>query len=130
MILKIRLCTIFIFLLFLITAGFSQTKFQAGLNLKLGFPQSEFKDNVDNIGFGGAGQFGYHIPQSPFYIGANVGFIIYGSETREEPFSTTIPDVYVDVTTTNSIFNGHLLFRVQPQEGFLRPYLDGMIGFN
>ena len=122
--------TTLIILLLTHTITFSQTKFQAGLNLKLGFPQSEFKENVDNIGIGGAGHFGYNIPQSPFYVGASLGFIIYGSDTREEPFSTTIPDVYVDVTTTNSIFNGHLLFRVQPQEGFLRPYLDGMLGFN
>ncbi len=130
MIRKHQTSGIIFILLFMITTGFAQTRFQAGLNLKLGFPQSEFKENVDNVGFGAAGQFGYHIPQSPFSIGANAGFIVYGSETREEPFSTTIPDVYVDVTTTNSIFNGHLLFRVQPQEGFLRPYLDGMIGFN
>jgi len=127
---KISILTVCVMLLAIITTGFSQTRFQAGLNLKLGFPQSEFKENVDNVGIGGAGHFGYNIPQSPFYVGAGMGFIIYGSDTREEPFSTTIPDVYVDVTTTNSIFNGHLLFRVQPQEGFLRPYLDGMLGFN
>lgn len=110
--------------------GYAQRPFQASANFSLGFPQNEFKDNVDRIGLSGIGHFSYNFPRSPFSIGISFGVLVYGSETREEPFSTTIPDVMVDVTTTNMIYMCHLLFRVQPMAGRLRPYLDGFIGFN
>ncbi len=107
-----------------------QTPFQAGGNFTLGFPQNEFKDNIDNMGYGGTGFFAYRFPRSPLLVGASVSFLIYGRETREEPFSTTIPDVFVDVTTTNSIVMGHLFLRLQPPRGSILPYLDGLFGFN
>jgi len=110
--------------------AFSQTPFQAGLNFLVGVPQGEFADNVSDPGFGFSGHFGYTIPRSVFAIGANLGFLVYGSETRKEPFSETIPDVTVDVSRTNSIFQGHLMFRIQPVNGFLAPYIDGLFGFN
>ncbi|HPG40617.1 MAG TPA: outer membrane beta-barrel protein [bacterium] len=125
-----RSSLVVILLLVSVVSVFSQTRFQGGLNLLIGAPQSEFKENVDNVGIGLGGHFGYNIPQSPFILGGSLGFLIYGSDTREEPFSPTIPDVWVDVTTTNSIFQGHLMLRVQPQEGTLRPYLDGLFGFS
>ena len=85
---------------------------------------------MDGIGLGGTGYFLYKIPRSPLSIGASLGLIVYGSETREEPFSSTITDVIVDVTTRNYILQCHFLMRLQPQEGILRPYLDGLVGFN
>ena len=112
------------------SVSYAQAPFQAGGNLTLGFPQNEFKDNVENIGIGGTGYFGFHFPQSPILVGFSASFIIYGSETREEPFSTTIPDVWVDVTTMNSLIMGHVLLRIQPSQGKVRPYLDGLFGLN
>lgn len=112
------------------SVGYAQTHFQAAINFTLAIPQNEFKDNVDQTGLGGSGYFTYKLPEVPLSVGLSLGFIIYGSETREEPFSSTIPDVLVDVTTRNYIFMCHLLFRLQPPEGNLRPYLDGLIGFN
>ena len=96
----------------------------------LGFPQGEFKDNVDRIGYGVSSEFLYSFGPTPVKIGASLGFLIYGRETREEPFSTTIPDVTVDVTTSNNVLLGHLLLRLQPRVGAIRPYLDGLVGFN
>lgn len=107
-----------------------QASFQAGGNFTLGFPQNEFKENIDNIGYGGTGFFAYRFPQSPLLIGASASFLVYGRETREEPFSMTIKKVFVDVTTTNSIIMGHLFFRLQPLKGSVLPYLDGLFGFN
>ncbi|HDL19501.1 MAG TPA: hypothetical protein ENH29_10635 [Bacteroidetes bacterium] len=104
--------------------------FQGGLNLMLGVPQGEFSDNVDNPGFGIGGMFGVSIPHSPLMVGGDLGFLIYGSETRKEPFSTTIPDVTVNVETSNNIAMGHLLLRLQAPVGAIRPYMDGLIGFN
>lgn len=107
-----------------------ETPFQAGIDFIVGAPQNEFKDNVDNVGFGLSGFFGYNIPQSPLTIGANIGFMVYGSETRNVPFSQTVNLVTVDMTTTNSIVQGHLMLRAQSPQGKVRPYIDGLLGFN
>ncbi len=104
-------------------------KASAGLGLLLGFPQGEFRDQVPNLGIGLGGNFAVRVAGSPLLLGADLGFMIYGHERRREPFSLTIPDVHVLVTTSNNIFLGHLLMRLQPPTGTLRPYLDGLFGF-
>ncbi|MBK7379354.1 MAG: hypothetical protein IPJ03_10165 [Ignavibacteriales bacterium] len=120
---------IFSILFFCLTAVnlFSQS---AGLNFTLAFPMGEFKENVDRVGFGIAGQFLFIIPKpgQPFGIGLNAGFINYGNETRREPFSYTIPDVFVDVERSNNLVNFHLLFQIAPYKGRIRPYLEGLFG--
>ncbi|HEX9973109.1 MAG TPA: hypothetical protein VGD14_13645 [bacterium] len=123
---------VLIFVLMPISVTIAQSQFQAGIDFSLGFPQEEFKQNVDNIGFGLSGHFGYQIPHSPILVGTSIGFLIYGRETRREPLSTTIPDIVVDVETTNNILTGHLLLRVQPpmQSGIFQPYLEGLFGFH
>ena len=119
-----------LFVFCLAASSYAQPMFHFGGNLTLGLPQGEFGDNVESVGFGGTGFFAYSFPQSPLAVGASLGFLIYGSDTRQEPWSTTIPDVYVDVTTTNNILNGHLFLRIQPPKGAFLPYLDGLVGFN
>jgi hypothetical protein len=106
------------------------SQFQAGLSFIAGLPQNEFKENMGNTGFGLAGEFAYRLPRSPLLIGGSIGFLIYGHETRKVPISKLIPDVTVDVETNNSILIGHLLARLQPFSGTIRPYLDGLVGFN
>jgi hypothetical protein len=66
----------------------------AGINFTLAFPQGEFKDNVDRLGYGGSLQFLFFDPQPglPVSFGLNLGYLNYGSESRREPFSSTIPD--------------------------------------
>ena len=108
----------------------AKTNFQGGLSFMAGFPQGEFKDNVDENGYGIGGEFLYSPSVSPFGIGVSLGFMNYGEESRREPFSTTIPDVEVEVKTTNNIVLGHLLFRAQVKQGPIRPYAEGLVGFN
>ena len=102
---------------------------QGSVSFLLGVPQGEFRDNVDNIGFGIDVFGGLGVGRSPVVIGLDLGFLIYGRERRSEPFSNTIPDVTVDVETTNNIFQSHLVLRLQPPSGAVRPYLDGLFGF-
>jgi hypothetical protein len=52
----------------------------------------------------------------------------YGSESRREPFSYTIPDVFVDVDRTNNLVNFHILFQIIPATGAFRPYAEGLFG--
>lgn len=111
-------------------SGTRLPRFQVGLNFLLAFPQDEFNDYVDHAGYGGAGEFLYSLPFVPLSVGFAGSYLIYGSQTRSEKFSQTIPDVSVDVHTTNNIATAHLLFRALPRQGKVRPYLDGLIGFN
>ena len=128
---KIKCIAYFVFIiLFAASLGCAREPFQASANFSLGFPQNGFRDNVDQIGYSGVGHFAYNFRNSPFLVGISLGILVYGSETREEPFGPTIPDVVVDVVTRNNIFLCHFLFRVQPPKGTVRPYLDGLIGFN
>lgn len=91
-------------------------------------PQGEFKDNVDKNGFGLGGSFGYRIPQSPVSVGAEFDFAIYGQAQYEEYFAG-LP-VRVNVQTDNSILQGLLVLRLDPFTGPVRPYADGLFGFN
>lgn len=101
----------------------------AGLSLNFGLPQGEFKENVDRVGFGIGGHLVWIPSEStPFSVGLNVGYLIYGSESRRERFSLTIPDVTVEVDRSNNLLNFHLLFQVSPQIGTLRPYIEGLFG--
>ncbi len=104
--------------------------FKLGVAFLVGFPQSEFADNVENNGYGLNVNFDYTFPQSAFSIGFSGGFLIYGQETRREPFSLTIPDVTVEVTRSNNIVPINLYFRVVPATGAVLPYVEGLIGFN
>lgn len=101
---------------------------QFGIDFTAAFPQSEFKRNVDSNGYGVGGQFLYGIKRSPFMIGADVGFVTYGSESFTESLSPTIPEVRVRVRTTNNIFTGHFVLRAQKREGTVRPYVEGLVG--
>jgi hypothetical protein len=103
---------------------------QGGIGFLAGLPQGDFKQNVDNAGYGIAGAFGWTPEESPVMVGLELGFMVYGSESRREPFSSSVPNVFVDVTTTNNFFLGHLIVRAQPNSGTMRPYLQGMVGMN
>lgn len=117
-------------MLFCIAPGLSAQDFQVALNFLVGQPQDEFQENVEDLGFGLGGMFAYRPGNGPLMIGADLEFVIYGSETRQEPFSLTIPDVTVEVETSNNILLLHALARLQGNRGVFRPYLDGLIGMH
>lgn len=101
---------------------------QGSIHFVLGVPQGDFRDNVDDLGFGLDFFGGLGFGQSPLVVGLDLGFLVYGREVRNEPFSGTIPDVRVDVETTNNILKSHVVLRIQPPSGTIRPYLDGLFG--
>lgn len=104
---------------------------QLGVNLTLAFPQGEFKNNVDRIGFGGSGEISFSpIPLAPYAFGLNVSFVNYGNETRRVPLSTTIPDLTVDVNRSNNIIGGQAFLRLLVPTGPFRPYVDILGGVN
>jgi hypothetical protein len=103
---------------------------QGGVNFLVGLPQGAFKENVNRAGVGITGNIGLAPKGYAYMFGLELGYMNYGTESRREPFSTTIPDVTVDVSTENNFASGRLLFRLQPNNGFIRPYLEGAIGGN
>ena len=123
---------VFCFVIALVLLLFSNLSFPQsfGLNFTLGFPMNEFKQNVKRTGFGGSLQFllWNPTPELPYTFGLNLGYINYGSESRTEPFSYSIPDVSVDVSRTNNIINFHLLSQVILPYGNFRPYMEFLLG--
>jgi len=102
---------------------------QAGINISLALPQGEFGDQVDNVGFGLSGEFMFLSPKthSPFGIGLNLGYYIYGNENRREPMYN-IPEVFLRVDRTNNLVNFHIIFELGLPSGRIRPYVQGLFG--
>jgi len=112
------------------TSAMAQTNFQGGVHFNTGFPQGELKDEVDRNAYGIGGQIFYAPSKSPVAIGLEFGWLNYGSETRQEPFSMTVPDVTVDVTTQNNIVQGFFVLRGRMPRGPIQLYGDALVGFN
>ncbi len=108
----------------------AEGRWQGGLNVLLAMPQGEFKDHVKNVGGGLSLDLGFRPARSPIGLGITFDYIVYGHQSRTEPLSSTIPDITVDVTTSNNIVRGGFFVRYQPFRGPWQPYIDGIIGFN
>lgn len=118
-------------ILFVALLCLSNVKAQTvGGSLVLGLPQGEFKEKIDNLGYGLQLHGTIFTPSktNPFTVGVNLGYMIYGSESSRRPLSEYIPDVMVDVNRTNNIANFHVLFQVSPFETRVRPYIEGLFG--
>ncbi len=115
-------------LLFSFSPSLKAQDFQLGIDFTAAIPKGEFKKNIDSNGYGVGTQFLIGIKKSPFLVGADLGFVTYGSEEFRQSLSENIPEVEVKVRTTNNIFLSHFLLRAQKREGVVRPYVDGLIG--
>jgi hypothetical protein len=92
-------------------------------------PLGEFGDKIHGAG-GVLGHAAVGLGQSVLTLGGEATYLWYGSESREEPWSGTIPDARVTVNTENAMFLMHARLRAQPRHGRWRPYVDGLVGFN
>lgn len=119
---------ILITLIIIVFSGLSNAQ-QAGINLSVAIPQGEFGEQVDNLGYGLSGEFMFLSPKpkSPFGLGLNLGYYVYGSESRSEPMYN-IPEVFLRVDRTNNLVNFHIVFEVGLPTGRIRPYLQGLFG--
>ncbi|MFB3903337.1 MAG: hypothetical protein ACE15E_07785 [Acidobacteriota bacterium] len=102
---------------------------ELGADFVIALPQNEFRDNINDEGYGGAAHFGYFLGDSPIMIGTDFGFLKYGTVRRFESISPEIPEITVRVQTTNNIMMLHGFVRLQPQDGPVRPYVEGLAGF-
>jgi hypothetical protein len=102
---------------------------QFELDFVIGLPQGAFADQVDDLGLGFSLLGGVGLPDWPVVLGAEFCFLNYGSKSDTEIIRTSIDHIEADVNTSNDIVMGHLLLRIQPRSGWLRPYLDALFGF-
>jgi hypothetical protein len=99
------------------------------LNAAVGVPTGSFHNNIGHPGYGLNLFGGVRIPEAPVMVGVDLGALVYGRSVDRVPFSQTVgPRVMVDVVTTNSILQPHMVLRLQPAQGPLRPYIDGLFG--
>lgn len=129
MILK-RFTTILLLCCFGLAGNAYSQEFQAALDLGVGIPQGDFRNNFDHVGGGLNISAGYRLKNSPVMLGLEFGFMNFGTETREEPLSSTIPDLRVEVENSYNLAHGDIFLRLIAPPATIRPYLDGLFGFN
>lgn len=94
-------------------------------------PVGEFHDYVKH---GGGVNLGVVWPvrtESPLALRADGGFVVYGSETKQVCFSSTVGcRIVLDLTTTNSIAYVNAGPQLMVPRGAVRPYVNGAVGFS
>ena len=90
-------------------------------------PKGEFKDEGVPTGFG-LDINGLWYPSKQFGLGLNVGISQYGNSERQIPFSYYTDLVTITEKTTNDLAYVHLLVRIVPFHGKVRPYFEGLLG--
>ena len=122
-----------IFLFFILVSGAAAaapSKFQIGLAFSPSLPRGEFRNSLDRTVWGGSLSFAFRPSRGPLLLGTSLGIGAYGSDRWEAWLGLTDPDVLVDVRTTNSVVTWNVFLRLQPERGFLRPYLDVFAGLH
>lgn len=117
----------FIYIAILLFTSTTWAQFNVGVSGLILSPLGEFKDNIDENGYGLTLSGAYHFEETPFSLGVNIGWARYGSKTNTE---TLIWPVKVNVTTGNDIAFMHLMARAEHNLGFVKPYIEVLYGFN
>jgi opacity protein-like surface antigen len=105
-------------------------RFNFGITGTLAIPQGPFRDNVERLGPGINFMFGYQLPNTPFLLGVDAGFVSFGSDERTEQLSPNIPDLRVRIRNSYNMGHGQLLLRMQGMNPGFRPFMDALLGFN
>jgi hypothetical protein len=100
---------------------------QATAALSISTPRGEFDDNTDT-GFGFTGTYVRSITSNRVVgVGLSGSFLSYGSTSRRAPLSNTIPDITVEVETSNNTAFVLGVFEVRVP-GSIQPYLQATGG--
>ena len=104
-------------------------RFEFGPKFLTGVPVGTFGDRVGTSP-GVALDLTARVGQTPFFVGVAFDYLLYGTETRRIPLLAAVPEVLEDIDTTNNIIRTHAIVRVRPSGGRVRPYAEGLLGFN
>lgn len=103
-------------------------RFQAGVHLIGAAAVGEFADYID-AGVGLGADFEWPVqPDSWLALRADLGWMLYGSETTEVCFQSTGCLVTLELSTTNNIFFLGAGPQLGPPTGTIRPYLNATGG--
>ncbi|PWN06559.1 outer membrane beta-barrel protein [Rhodohalobacter mucosus] len=128
---KTFLKTLFFTLIFALMVQQSQARqWEGSIDFNLGSPQADFSEQLDRLGVGIGLTAGYQFSDSPFMLGFDFGFMNFGVDSRDEPLSSTIPDLTVRVENSYNLVNGNIALRAITQEASVRPFLEALVGFN
>jgi hypothetical protein len=113
----------------LLTPATVSAQHRAGIAFAFSTPRGEFDRNTDT-GYGAIVWYRYPLGRA-LSIGANGAFQTYGKTERRAPLSPTIPDIRVDVETTNSTAYLQAALELEAPGGAIKPYghLTGGLGF-
>ena len=106
------------------------SEFQFSLAFSPALPMGQFQDVLDKTVWGGTLSFAFRPTGSPVMIGTSLGFGAYETDHWETWLGLTDPDVLVDMRTTNGLLSWNVFLRIQPERGFLRPYIDLFAGLH
>ncbi len=107
----------------------AQKSLEFSVDPLIAFPAGEFRNNVPENGIGASVSLAAPIGGTPFMIGGELGFLVYGYESRKEPFSVADPDFRVRQTTWNNIMQAHLFLRWLSARENVRFFFEGLVGF-
>lgn len=117
-------------ILFLITVSFlsweSMAQFTVSGSFIVANPQYDFERISDNNIYGLNIDGGYNL--NAFMIGGNIGYLYRGSQNFERALSGDQIGINTDITVTHSLFQTHLLGRLQIPNRIIVPYVDGLLG--
>ncbi len=103
-----------------------------GLGIQIGLPANEFKEAAaDLVGFGFGGSIFRNLGETPFNLGIDGGYMIYGKNTLDTRIKVDGNWENATFTRNNNLIHGHLALRIRPyfSEMPVVPYFDAMIGF-
>lgn len=103
---------------------------QANVNIISGLPMGDFDDNLNQAVPGFSVSFGGETPGLPLELGTELGFMSFGSDDLLElrVNNTNVPVQTVTVESRSKALMGHLVARLTPSEGTIRPYADALAG--
>jgi len=115
-------------MVFLLVPAAAAAQHRIGAAFEISSPRGEFDANTDTgFGFGLRYRYGFG-PGGLVSIGANGSFQNYGSARRRAPLSTTIPEIEVEISTTNNIFYLEGALELAVPAGRLQPYAVASYG--
>lgn len=99
------------------------------INFAWAIPQGELNDALARDPVGLSLTFGGEVPGVPLQLLTELTGLTYGHDQQLQLFD--LEDVPVEVVSIANSYNvgmGHLVARLQPQTGAIRPYVDAMAG--
>lgn len=102
-----------------------------GLTLEGGIPHDDFQDQLDDVAVGASARLLVQAGPLPLALGLDGGLLTYGQQARPLEARIDGRSAFLgNVETTNNVSHLHAVLRLAPASGAVRPYADGLVGFN